>query len=44
MRLTRVRAWNFKSFRELDIRLDPLNILIGANASGDRKLASRLAS
>lgn len=34
MRLTRVRAWNFKSFRELDIRLDPLNIVIGANASG----------
>lgn len=34
MRLTRLRAWNFKSFRELDIRLDPLNVVIGANASG----------
>lgn len=34
MRLTRVRAWNFKSFRELDIRLDGLNVVIGANASG----------
>ena len=34
MRLTHVRASNFKSFRELDIRLDNLNVLIGANASG----------
>jgi energy-coupling factor transporter ATP-binding protein EcfA2 len=34
MRLTRVYARNFKSFRELDIRLDDLNVLIGANASG----------
>jgi len=34
MRLTRVSARNFKSFRELDIRLDNLNVLIGANASG----------
>jgi predicted ATPase len=34
MRLTRVRAWNFKSFRELDIRLEDLNVVIGGNASG----------
>src|SRR5208283_4844152 len=34
MRLTRIRAKNFKSFRELDVRLDNLNVLIGANASG----------
>jgi energy-coupling factor transporter ATP-binding protein EcfA2 len=34
MRLTRVRAVNFKSFTQLDIRLDDLNVLIGANASG----------
>jgi predicted ATPase len=34
MRLTSVRARNFKSFRDLDIRLDSLNVLIGANASG----------
>ncbi len=34
MRLTRVQAKNFKSFRELDIKLDDLNVLIGANASG----------
>jgi predicted ATPase len=40
MRLTRVRAWNFKSFRELDIRLDPLNIVIGANASGKSNFVS----
>jgi energy-coupling factor transporter ATP-binding protein EcfA2 len=34
MRLTRVRAVNFKSFAQLDIRLENLNVLIGANASG----------
>ncbi|SPE26928.1 SMC domain protein [Candidatus Sulfopaludibacter sp. SbA6] len=34
MRLTSVRAKNFKSFKDLDIRLDNLNVLIGANASG----------
>src|SRR5260370_1862148 len=34
MRLTSVRARNFKSFRDLDIQLDNLNVLIGANASG----------
>ncbi len=34
MRLTSIRAKNFKSFKELDIRLDNLNVLIGANASG----------
>jgi predicted ATPase len=34
MRLTHVRAKNFKSFQELDIRLDDFNVLIGANASG----------
>jgi hypothetical protein len=34
MKLTSIRAVNFKSFRHLDIRLDNLNVLIGANASG----------
>jgi len=34
MRLTSIRANNFKSFKDLDIRLDNLNVLIGANASG----------
>jgi len=34
MRLTSIRAKNFKSFRELNISLDNLNVLIGANASG----------
>ena len=34
MRLTSIRAKNFKSFKDLDIRLDNLNVLIGANASG----------
>jgi predicted ATPase len=34
MRLTSIRAENFKSFRNLDIQLDNLNVLIGANASG----------
>lgn len=34
MRLTSIRAENFKSFRNLDIKLDNLNVVIGANASG----------
>ena len=34
MGLKRVRAKNFKSYRDLDVTLGPLNILIGANASG----------
>lgn len=34
MRLTSIRAENFKSFGNLDIQLDKLNVLIGANASG----------
>jgi hypothetical protein len=36
--VTRVRASNFKSFHELDVRLDNLNVLIGANASGKSNL------
>jgi predicted ATPase len=34
MRLTSIRAQNFKSFGSLDIQLENLNVLIGANASG----------
>jgi predicted ATPase len=34
MGLTRVKFSNFRSFDEADIKLNPLNILIGANASG----------
>lgn len=34
MPLTRVEAHNFKSFRDLDVMLGSLNVLIGANASG----------
>ncbi len=34
MPLTRIEAHNFKSFRDLDVTLGSLNVLIGANASG----------
>jgi len=34
MSITRIKATNFKSFKEVDIKLNKLNILIGANASG----------
>ena len=34
MAIKRIRAKNFKSFKELDVELGNLNILIGANASG----------
>lgn len=34
MTLTRVWARNFKSFERLDVKLGPLTVLIGANASG----------
>jgi predicted ATPase len=34
MKLTSIRAENFKSFGNLDLLLDNLNVLIGANASG----------
>lgn len=34
MSLTRIEAHNFKSFRDLDVSLGSLNVLIGANASG----------
>ena len=34
MGIDRIRVENFKSYRNLDVRLGPLNVLIGANASG----------
>lgn len=34
MRLTSVHAQNFKSFKNLDIQLDNLNVVVGVNASG----------
>jgi len=34
MAIKRIKAKNFKSFKELDLELGDLNILIGANASG----------
>src|SRR3989337_765187 len=40
MRITRVEATNYKSFDKLDIELRPLNLLIGANASGKSNLVS----
>lgn len=38
MRIKRVRASNFKSFKELDIEFGGFNILVGANASGKSNL------
>ncbi len=34
MSIRKIRAFNFKSFKELDIELGDFNLLIGANASG----------
>lgn len=34
MAIKRIKISNFKNFRELDIRLNEFNVLIGANASG----------
>ena len=39
MAIKRIKAKNFKSFRELDVELGDLNILIGANASGKSNFA-----
>ena len=33
-RLTRIWARNFKSIRELDLKIGPLTVLVGSNASG----------
>ena len=34
LRITRVRAKNYRSIRELDLELGPLTVLVGPNASG----------
>jgi len=34
MRLERIKIQGFKSIRELDLPLNPLNVLIGANGAG----------
>jgi len=34
MKIARVRAKNFKSFADLDLEMNSLNVFIGANASG----------
>ena len=34
MAIKRIHVENFKSFKELDVQLGPLNVVIGANASG----------
>lgn len=40
MYIKRIRATNFKSFKELDLPLGKLNVIIGANASGKSNLVS----
>ncbi len=34
MRINRIKLKNFKSFKDLDVELSKMNILVGANASG----------
>ena len=34
LRITRIRAKNYRSIRELDLELGPLTVLVGPNASG----------
>jgi len=41
-KLTRVKLSGFKSIREMDLELRPLNVLIGANGSGKSNLISYL--
>ncbi len=36
--LKRVHVKGFKSFREIDVELRPINILIGANGAGKSNL------
>ena len=43
MPLTRIEAHNFKSFRDLDVSLGSLNVLIGANASGKSNFVQLLS-
>ena len=38
-RITRIRAKNYRSIRELDLELGPLTVLVGPNASGKSKRA-----
>lgn len=42
MRLTQLRARNFKSFDDLTVDVRPLNVILGANASGKSNLLSLL--
>jgi predicted ATPase len=42
MKITRLRAQNFKSFDTVDVELGDLNVLIGANASGKSNFLSIL--
>jgi AAA15 family ATPase/GTPase len=34
MYISQIRAENFRNFKTLEIRLEKLNIIVGANASG----------
>jgi predicted ATPase len=38
--ISKLKAWNFKSFKHLEIDLDNFNIIIGANSSGKSNLIS----
>ncbi len=43
MRLRSIRVHNFKTFGDLDIQLDDLNVVVGANASGKSNLVQLFA-
>lgn len=40
--ITRIRARNFRSLRDVDVQLGPLNVLIGPNGSGKSNLLNTL--
>jgi predicted ATPase len=42
MNITRIEAANYKSFDLLDVELRPLNLLVGANASGKSNVLSAI--
>ncbi len=42
MFIERIKVSNFKSFDEIDVQLRPLNVFVGANASGKSNFASVL--
>ena len=40
MRITNITATNFKSFKEINVKLDDFTLIVGANAAGKSNLMS----